>query len=56
MTIKVVPKAACDFENCSYVRWRNSTNESEGKPEQKLMKLTELLLEIVSVLKARLNV
>jgi hypothetical protein len=35
VTLKVVPKAACDFENCSYVRWRNSTNESEGKPEQK---------------------
>ncbi len=38
MTLKIVPKAACDPENCSSamnVHWRKSTNESEGKPEQK---------------------
>jgi hypothetical protein len=36
--LKIVPKAACDPENCSSamnVHWRKSTNESEGKPEQK---------------------
>ncbi len=40
MTLKNVPKAACDYESCSEsrnvnVQWGNLTNESEEKPEQK---------------------
>jgi hypothetical protein len=39
LTLKIVPKAACDPENCSSaitVHCRKSTSESEGKSEQKL--------------------
>jgi hypothetical protein len=32
MTLKVVPKAACDSE---IVHWRKSTNDCKGNPEQK---------------------
>jgi hypothetical protein len=31
--------------------WRKSTNEIEGKPEQKFMRLSERSLELVSVFK-----
>jgi hypothetical protein len=33
------------------VHWRNSVNESEGKPDQNLMRLTELSLELLRVFK-----
>jgi hypothetical protein len=35
VTLKVVPKAACDSENC-HLHSRKFANDSEGKPEQKL--------------------
>jgi hypothetical protein len=39
VNLKIVPKAACDYKILPKaghlnVYWRNSTNESEGKPEQ----------------------
>jgi hypothetical protein len=47
-TLKVVPKTACDSDNCSESR-RNSTNESEGKREQKfdVVRLMEQSLELL---------
>ncbi len=46
-------KAGCDLENCSesrlwmyIVHWRQSTNESKGKPEQKFDKAFETLFRI----------
>jgi hypothetical protein len=42
---KVVPKAACDPENC----YQKSTNERERKPEPKLMRLLEQSLEVAQV-------
>jgi hypothetical protein len=52
VTLKVVPKAACDSEMFLKAGLSKSTNDSEGKPEQKfLMRLSEQSLELTTVFK-----
>jgi hypothetical protein len=35
VSLKVVPKPACDRKSAMNVHWKKSTNESKRKPEQK---------------------
>jgi hypothetical protein len=51
VTIKIVPKAACDPIVLKAVHWRKLTNAREGKLKQKLIRLSEQSLELVSVFK-----